>query len=76
MNNINNAQCKREREFRDSGSNANIKICFEIQATALRPAFTQKDFTMSSTQDFPHREPPLRIWVIQTESTQLLSLTI
>ena len=30
-------------------------------------------FTISSTQDFPHREPPLRIWVIQTWSTQLLS---
>ena len=25
------------------------------------PAFTQKDFHYSSTHDFPHREPPLRI---------------
>ena len=25
------------------------------------PAFTQKDFTIAFTQDFPHREPPLRI---------------
>jgi len=38
--------------------------------------------TISSTQDFPHREPPLRIWVplriwlIQTGSTQLLSPTV
>ena len=31
--------------------------------------------TISSTQDFPHREPPLRIWVIQSWSTQLLSQT-
>ena len=30
---------------------------------------------ISSTQDFPHREPPLRIWVMQTRSTQLLSPT-
>ena len=35
-------QCKaiqdiREIELRDSGSNANIKICFEVPATALRP---------------------------------------
>jgi len=29
--------------------------------------------TISSTQDFPHRQPLLRIWVIQTWSTQLLS---
>jgi len=26
----------REIELRDSGSNANIKICFEVRATALR----------------------------------------
>ena len=26
------------------------------------PAFTQKDFHYMSTQDLPHREPPLRIW--------------
>jgi len=34
----------REIELRDSESNANTKICFEVRATALRPAFTQKDF--------------------------------
>ena len=39
------------------------------------PAFTQKDFQYASTQDYPHREPPLRIWVIQTWSTQLPSQT-
>ena len=26
----------REIEFRDSGPNANTKICFEVRATALR----------------------------------------
>ena len=60
---------------RDSGSIANTKICFEVRSTALRPRFTQKDFHYTSTEDFPHREPPLRIWVIQTWSTQLLSQT-
>ena len=34
----------REIELRDSGSNANNKICFEVRVTALRPRFTQKDF--------------------------------
>ena len=35
------------------------------------PVFTQKDYM--STQDLPHREPPLRIWQKQTKSIQLLS---
>ena len=39
------------------------------------PAFTQKDFHYTFTQDFPHREPPLSIWQIQTRSTHLLSPT-
>ena len=30
-----------------------------LESLLYVPAFTQKDFTMS-TQDFPHREPPLR----------------
>ena len=34
----------REKELRDSRSNANNKICLEIRATALLPAFIQKDF--------------------------------
>ena len=34
----------REIGLRDSGSNANNKICFEVRATALVPVFTQKDF--------------------------------
>ena len=37
--------------------------------------FTQKDFTISSTQDFSHRESPVRIWVNTIRSTQLLSPT-
>ena len=30
------------------------------------PAFTQKNFHYTFTQDFPYRESPLRISVIQT----------
>ena len=35
---------EREREFRDSGSIANTKICFEVRPLLYVPAFTQKDF--------------------------------
>ena len=41
----------------------------------FEPLLTQKNFHYTSTQDFPHREPPLRIWQIQIWSTQLLSPT-
>ena len=52
----------RER-VRESGSNANNKICFEIRApSSTFPPSHRKIYTISSTQDFPHREPPLRIW--------------
>jgi len=51
----------RER-VRDSGSNANTKICFEIRApSSTSPPSHRRIFTNSSTQDFPHREPLLRI---------------
>ena len=40
------------------------------------PPSHKRIFTISSTQDFPHREPPLRIWVIQLlEYTTPLSNT-
>ena len=44
---------------------------------ALRLRFTQKDFqsTKTSTKDFPHREPPLRILGNTTRRTHLLSPT-
>ena len=34
----------REIELRDSGSNANTKICFEVESLLYVLAFTQKDF--------------------------------
>jgi len=77
MNNM--MQCTmRERErVRDSGSNANTKICFKVQApSSTSPPSHRRISSIASTQDFPHREPLLRIWVIQTWSTQLLSPTI
>jgi len=39
-----------KREFRDSGSNINTEICFEIRATALRPRLHTKGFPLC-----PHR---------------------
>ena len=61
-------------KLRDSESIANTKICFEVRApSSTSPPLHRRIFTMSSTQDFTHREPPLRIWVIQFWSTQLLS---
>ena len=49
----------RDIELRDSGSNANNKICFEVQATALRPRLTQKDFHFVHTGPST-KGPPLR----------------
>jgi len=64
----------RKIEFRDSGSNANNKICFEVRAILYAPAFTQKDFhyvhTGPSTKGFTE-ELQLYTW-----STLLLSNTI
>ena len=40
----------REKEFRDSGSNANTKIYFEVRATALRPRLHTEGFLL-----YPHR---------------------
>ena len=58
----------KEREFKDSGSIANKKMFHG-------PPSHRRIFTITFTQDFPHREHPLRIWVIQTGSIQLLSPT-
>ena len=42
------------REFRDSGSNANTKICFEIRATALCPCLHTEGFPLYR----PHKDFP------------------
>ena len=58
----------RERErLRVSGSNASTEICFEVRAhSSTSPPSHRRISTNSSIQDFPHREPPLRIWVNTT----------
>ena len=67
------AQYKRER-VRESRSNANTRIYFEVRAhCSTSPPSHRRISTNSSTQDFPHREPPLRIWANTIWSTQLLS---
>jgi len=65
----------KDREFRDSGSIANTKICFEVPATALRPRLHTAGFSL-----YVHTEPLTQ--GISTEdlantirSTQLLSPT-
>ena len=36
----------REIELRDSGLNANTKICFEVRATAVRPRLHTEGFSL------------------------------
>jgi len=52
----------REIEFKNSGSTANNKMCFKVQATTLRPHL----HTDTSTQDLPQREPPPRNLQLQS----------
>ena len=49
----------REIELRDSGSNANNKICLSFEPLLYVPAFTQKDFHYVHTEPSTKR-PPLR----------------
>ena len=51
---------KRELEIVDQSQTTRYVLRFELLLYV--PAFTQKDFHYMSTQDLPHREPPLRIW--------------
>ena len=57
-----NARHNIRERARESGSIANTKICFEIRApSSTSPPSYRRISTNLSTQDFPHREPPLRI---------------
>ena len=67
---------EREREFRDSGSIANTGYVSRFKPLLYVPAFSQKDFHYNVHTELPTQGPPLRIWVIQTGSTQLLSQSI
>ena len=71
-------QCKamqdiREIEFRDSGSNANIKICFEVRATALRPCLHTEGFPLRPHMTSHKRNLHIGIYNYTVRSTQFLS---
>jgi len=54
----------KKTELRESGSNVNTEIYFEIRVhSSTSPPSHRRISTNSSTQDFPQREPPLRIWI-------------
>ena len=65
----------REIEFRDSGSNANTKICFEVQATALRPRLHTKRFPLCPYRTSHTGNLQRGIYSYKCRSTQLLSPT-
>ena len=52
---------EREKEFRDMNQSQTPRYISRFDSLLYIPAFTQKDFHYMSTQDFPHREPLLRI---------------
>ena len=69
--------------FRDSGSNTNTKICFEIRATALRPHLHTEGFPLrphgpptkgTSTEEFAITKleytTPLSITTISTQEAK------
>ena len=64
----------REIELRDSGSNTNIKICFEVRVTALHPRLQTEGFPLRPHMIF-HKGTSIEELQLNTESTQLLSLT-
>ena len=68
-------QCtNKEREFRDNGSNANNKMCFEVRApSSTSPPSPRR---ISNPLSCPPREPPPRRICTTTGSTELLSQPI
>ena len=61
-------QDKREIELRDSGSNTNNKIYFEIRATPLRPCLYTEGFPLRPYMTSHKREPPPRNLQLQTSN--------
>ena len=64
----------REIKLRDSRSNANNKICFEVRATALRPRLHTEGFPLRSHRTF-HKGTSTEELQLYTWSTLLLSQT-
>ena len=48
----------KEGELRDSGSNTNTKICFEVRATAPRPRLHIEGFSLFTIGSFTIGPPP------------------
>ena len=65
----------REIEFRDSGSNANTKICFEVRDTALRPRLHTEEFSLLPHKTSHKGNLHRGIYNNKVRSTQLLSPT-
>ena len=65
----------KERELESMDQTQTSRFVLRFEHTALRPRLHTEGSTIASIQDFPHREPPLRIWATITRSTQLLSPT-
>jgi len=63
-----------EIELRDSGSNANTKICFKVQTTALRPRLHTERFSLRLHRTY-HKETSTEKLQLNTGSTQLFSNT-
>ena len=65
MSNMNDARYnirERERELEKVDQTTNTKICFEVRAhSSMSLPSHRRISTNSSTQDFQHMEPPLRI---------------
>jgi len=64
----------REIELRDSGSNTNNMICFEIWATALRPHLHAEGFSLCPHRTF-HKGTSTEELQLYTWSTLLFSQT-
>ena len=64
----------REIELRDSGSNTDTEICFQVRATALRPHLHTEGFSLCPHRIF-HKGTSTNKLQIYTWSTQLLSVT-
>ena len=78
MNNMKycKAQYKREKELEIVNQTQTPRYVLMFESLLYVPAFTQNDFHYIVHTGLPTRGTPLRIWVIQTGSTQLLSPTI
>ena len=73
MSNDNNARYM-SRELREKYPNANIKICFKVQATAARPHLHIEGFPLSTIESST-KGPPLRITPSTNKKYITLTLT-